>query len=299
VLLNFTVMARSQIQTTGTQLCSTMLPRRSGNSGRFPWRPMVQPSLRSEPAALLIAHPGHELRVFGWLATARPLSFVLTKGDGHAGVSRLSSTSRVLAEAGAPAGSIYGRLDDAEIYAALLRHDTDLFLGLLEELVTALILHDASMVVVDADEGYNPSHDVCAYLAAAAAAMTGQRIGRSVSLFDFPLIAAPNSCRAPERDQSIWLNLDDDLFARKMRSAQNYPEMALEVSRAVESHGAEAFRVECLRPTTVDAEPATVPFYEQYGDQQVAAGRYREVIRYGHHVAPIRKALLERAGLTG
>jgi hypothetical protein len=154
------------------------------------------------------------------------------------------------------------------------------------------------MIVVDAEEGYNPSHDVCAYLAAAAAAMTEQRTGRAVRVFDFPLIAAPNSCPTPAHDQSIWLHLDDDLFALKMRSAQNYPEMALEVSRAVEAHGAEAFRVECLRAATADTRPATVPFYEQYGDQQVAAGRYREVIRYDHHVAPLRNALWKRAGLA-
>ena len=42
--------------------------------------------------------------------------------------------------------------------------------------------------------------------------------------------------------ESIWLHLDDELFVRKMQTARNYPEMAFEVSRAVESHGAEAFR---------------------------------------------------------
>ena len=74
--------------------------------------------------------------------------------------------------------------------------------------------------------------------------------------------------------------------------------MALEVSRAVEAYGAEAFRVECLRPLPEPAaDTLATRFYEQYGDQQVAAGRYREVIRYDHHVAPVRNALRERAGL--
>jgi hypothetical protein len=74
--------------------------------------------------------------------------------------------------------------------------------------------------------------------------------------------------------------------------------MAAEVTRALEASGAEAFRVECLRPATVAPERrAQPPFYEQYGQRQVAAGLYRDVIRYDQHVAPVKHALWARAGL--
>jgi hypothetical protein len=33
------------------------------------------------------------------------------------------------------------------------------------------------------------------------------------------------------------------------------------------------------------------PFYERYGEQQVATGRYKVVIRYGEHMLPLARAL--------
>lgn len=59
--------------------------------------------------------------------------------------------------------------------------------------------------------------------------------------------------------------------------------------------GVEAFRVEYLRPVDSRAGyggPAEEPpFYERYGEQQVAAGHYERVLRYREHVAPLAKAL--------
>jgi len=51
--------------------------------------------------ALIIAHPGHELRVHHWLEKTRPLVFVLTDGSGRTAQSRLHSTTRILERAGA------------------------------------------------------------------------------------------------------------------------------------------------------------------------------------------------------
>src|SRR5687768_4588026 len=64
--------------------------------------------------ALVMAHPGHELRVYQWLRLTRPLCFVLTDGSGGSGKSRLHSTTRLLEQNGARRGSIYGRLTDRE-----------------------------------------------------------------------------------------------------------------------------------------------------------------------------------------
>ena len=52
--------------------------------------------------------------------------------------------------------------------------------------------------------------------------------------------------------------------------------------------------MECLWPvesSNSDYRPAEVPFYEQYGEQQVAAGYYQQVLRYHQHIAPIAEAL--------
>lgn len=82
-------------------------------------------SFPSARAALAIAHPGHELRVHSWLETAHPTVFVLTDGSWRCGQSRLGSTTRILARAGAELGSIYGRLTDRMLYAGILNHDLE------------------------------------------------------------------------------------------------------------------------------------------------------------------------------
>jgi hypothetical protein len=54
----------------------------------------------------------------------------------------------------------------------------------------------------------------------------------------------------------------------------------------------ETFRVECLRPAR-EFEPSfdVPPFYEQYGERQVAAGHYARVLRYRAHMLPLAEAL--------
>src|SRR5258708_4480290 len=88
-------------------------------------------------AALVVGHPGHELLVHGWLEETRPLVFVLTDGSGRSGKSRLASTTRVVEQSGAKAGSIYGRLTDVAAYEAILNHQFDVFARLALELCEA------------------------------------------------------------------------------------------------------------------------------------------------------------------
>src|SRR5438552_2179679 len=90
----------------------------------------TSPTLPGRRAALVIAHPGHELRVHAWVELAQPLAFVLTDGSGHTGQSRLASTSRLLERTGAAPGGIYGRLTDRALYPAILGGDVALFTGL-------------------------------------------------------------------------------------------------------------------------------------------------------------------------
>ena len=82
--------------------------------------------------ALVIGHPGHELRVFHWLEVMRPAVFVFTDGSGRQGPSRLPSTTRILDQVGAATGLFYGPLTDAAAYTAILDRNVDLFCGLCE-----------------------------------------------------------------------------------------------------------------------------------------------------------------------
>ena len=111
-------------------------------------------------------------------------------------------------------------------------------------------------------------------------------------------MGAPDGCPDRLRGHAVWLRLDDARLARKLEAARSYPELAGEVQHALERFGTAPFRTECLRPVDLgDAyggwDPARVPEYERFGEQRVAAGTYRTVLRFGEHVRPLADALWE------
>jgi hypothetical protein len=245
------------------------------------------------PAALVVAHPGHELRVLGWLRLARPLVFVLTDGSGATNRSRVPSTERVLAKAGACCGSIFGRITDREMYARLMRSDIGSFVELTEELAAALIEHRIEYIVGDASEGYNPTHDVCRLMINAAAARVRAATGREIPNYDFPLLGRTDACSQGPQAHIMRVDLDDAMLARKIEIARGYPEMADEVEAALAKWGLEAFRTECLRRVmpAIPGDPVSPPFYEAYGEQRVRSGVYAETLRYADHIKPLALAL--------
>ena len=258
--------------------------------------PLANFRFTSEDArtALVIGHPGHELLVHGWLEVARPIVFVFTDGSGRSNQSRLDSTTTILRQTGAKPGRIYGRLTDAAGYAAILNHDFDLFVGIGDELCEAFMAEGIDFVAGDALEGYNPMHDVCRLVINAAATVAGQVRGRRVENFKFSLTGEPGALHASPAADEICRRLDDDAFARKMAAAKGYAELAGEVHATLERTSTDALRVECLHP--VDHGPGHYswdqpPFYELYGEQQVAAGYYHQVLRYSEHIAPLAEAL--------
>jgi hypothetical protein len=253
---------------------------------RFP--PALGPLSR---AALVVAHPGHELRVHGWLELTRPTVFVLTDGSGRACTSRLPWTRRILARAGAVPAPPFGPLSDLELYAALLRGDRGLFLALAEELAAALEAADVDYVAADAAEGHNPAHDLCRAVTDAATALLRRR-GRHLLSFDFALDGPPRGALNWPQGGSIELTLDETTLARKWATAAAYPPLAGEVVRALDRFGARAFRHEHLRLVSpAGASLPAFPFYESHGARRVAAGHYRQVVRYCDHVLPLVEAL--------
>src|SRR5438128_9953153 len=160
--------------------------------------PVDQPefTIPDTRAALVIAHPGHELLVHGWLELMRPLVFVLTDGSGRTNQSRLESTTEIVNQTGAKLGCIYGRLSDRAAYAAILDREFDLFIRLAKELAEAFIAERIDYVAGDAAEGYSPTHDVCRLIIKAAVKIAYQRTGQRVATFEFALVRPPDPDRA-------------------------------------------------------------------------------------------------------
>src|SRR5437764_6281149 len=96
--------------------------------------------------ALVVGHPGHELKVFGWISEYKPLVYVITDGSGRSGISRISSTAALLTRAGARQGEMFGIISDAEIYRAILEQNISWFLTLVEELASSFVRHNIECV---------------------------------------------------------------------------------------------------------------------------------------------------------
>lgn len=268
-------------------------------------------SSQQERFALVLAHPGHELVVHGWLEMARPLVLALTDGSGRTGRGRTQSSAQIIERAGADVDEFFGVITDAEAYEAMLRGRTDLFTTLTTRLAHRLIEREITTVVGDAAEGVNPVHDICRGMINAAVEMV-RRNGRKIRNLEFLLFHAHEAKRDRSGGREIHVELDADAHARKLAAARAYPELAPEVTAAlngtsrdvlhefpdlaaqadkrVGTLSADAYRFEHLR--SVVSQPSnSVPFYELYGERLVAAGRHADVLRYQTHLLPIQVAL--------
>jgi hypothetical protein len=246
-------------------------------------------------SAIIVAHPGHELRVYHWMERERPLYFCLTDGSGGAGQSRMASTNLLLESVGAMPGGLYGRYPDKDVYRLLLGGRLEVFVQLAQELADAFTAAAVECVVGDAVEGFNPAHDVCRFVIDGAVYMAQCRTGRAIRNYEFALDGRPDACPDAVQAEATWIRLDKTALDRKVASALQYPELRHEVNVALQRFGRAAFAVECLRPTTthlmIDQFNRDPPAYERYGEIRVSEGRYDDIIRYRQHVLPVRTAI--------
>lgn len=253
-------------------------------------------NISGRKAALIVGHPGHELKVFGWLTESAPRVYVLTDGSGANGISRLSSTTKLLHESGSVADPIFGFISDAGVYRAIIGQEVSTFLAIVDRLAASLGKHGIELVAGDAVEGFNPTHDICRALLNAAVPIANRSSGRTIANYEFCLTEWEQHCQDPHDSRCVHLRLDDQLLQQKLRAAREYKELRNEVQQAIAARGEEYFRVECLRKVT-DPFPElfaeTKPYYEMHGEQRVAQGKYESVIRYREHMLPILKAIRE------
>jgi hypothetical protein len=249
--------------------------------------------LPASRSALLVAHPGHELLLHGWLHAELPRVFVLTDGSGRDGVSRLDATTRLLQGAAVPSGGIYGRHRDTEIYDALLERNTGVFVGLAQELAKSFTSDAIDRVVGDAAEGWNPIHDAFRLVVNAAAVLASRDRVRPIEVFEFPLFGAPGP--GPQPEGALHVSLSPRQQEAKREAALHYVELDREVRWILERYGETGYTTEWLRPSaavTGGYRPAEdPPVYEKYGEFLARSGQLAHAIRYREHLLPVAAAL--------
>ena len=242
--------------------------------------------------ALVLAHPGHELRLHGCLERLKPRVYILTDGSGHAARSRLDQSLLLLQATGANPGNLFGRFTDRALYALLMSKETAIWPALAETLAADLLANGIDTVIADGFEGFNPAHDLCRLLAEAAVTRL-QSQGRPVTQFAFPLDGPPSGQPAVPGPEALVLPLTPAELARKRAAALNYPALAGDIQLAVNRYGWEGFESEWLFPAgqTQLPPPGWRPYYEIHGEHQVESGVYDRVLRYKEQFRPAAYAL--------
>ena len=238
--------------------------------------------------ALVVAHPGHELRLSAWVRRTRPTVFVMARGS-RSGRSeaRIGASRAVVETLGARTGEPFGAACDVDLYAAVMSRDPAPFLALADSLRDAFA--DIDTVVADGWQNYNPVHDLTHLIARVAAAEAGARF------LDYPVVLG-DLAHAPAGPMAEFVDLSTDELSEKHALIARYPEIAEDVAGLTAAAGDAAFARETLHhplPLADLLPTAAPPWYETWGDGRVAAGVYAECLRWSH-MAPIVAALSAR-----
>ncbi|MEO6650897.1 MAG: hypothetical protein ABIN89_31270 [Chitinophagaceae bacterium] len=248
-------------------------------------------------AVLVIGHPGHELRAYKFIKEYQPDVIILTDGSGSNNSSRISQTIAILNSLGSKYVKILAPYTDTEIYKFILERNFDEINRVKQIIRFEIEKNRYNLIVGDSLEGFNPTHDLCRYIINSIVKdIRLDNITAEILNYGFDLDSAPNKIPVTERGNIFSLKLDASDFESKLEAALNYPEIKLEVDKAIQYFGKEAFFTEFfIENSNLDVMEnwsTPCPAYESYGRQRVSNGIYNEVIEFEKHMKPIAISLL-------
>lgn len=240
--------------------------------------------------ALVLAHPGHELRVWRWLEIHRPQVVVFTDGSGRSGVPRIHTTGKLLRESGSRAGTLFGEFTDRFLYSQIQKTNLGFFEYLTNRLAVDFIQHEVEVVVGDAAEGIILAHDLLREVRRSAIRIAEQKLGYTIQHLEFPIDSHPDLLPPSSIGEHSRIELSEKELKRKLNIARNYEELADVVDAVIEALGENAFMGESLflpNERTYLPDPGEAIGYETHGKQMVDLAHYEEVLLFQKHVLPI------------
>lgn len=248
-------------------------------------------------SALVIAHPGHELRLSAWSRRERPDLIVVAKGArSRLDEGRMAASRALAAETGAQPREPFGAFHDVTLYQWIMAGQVEPFLTLAETLAKAFVARGVGLVVTDGWQNYNPVHDLTHLMARTAAAIAEARLGRPLACLDYPVVLGANAHAEPGPEvRRIALAAREAAWKRGLIA--RFPDISDDVAALVEAVGADAIEVETLhQPPPLEALiPSGAPWYESHGRSRVAAGVYDQALTWAH-MRPVVAALADRMG---
>lgn len=248
---------------------------------------------------MVFSHPNHELAVLGFVERYRPRLLFLTDGGVAA---RVEETRRGLARAGVLDRASFLDYTEGAFYRALLDRDARFFLDVAARVRELLGEEPLDEVFCDAIELYNPVHDICRPIVAAAC-----RGRAGTEAFELPLIhqvagpgerydvqRVPSARREARRE---LLRLTEAEVGRKLRAADEvYTTLRAQMGGALAGLPASHFALEeaVLACTSVPRPgPEPVLRYEWRGALLHERGEIDRVITFADHYLPVATALFE------
>lgn len=201
-------------------------------------------SLQKGNYALAIAHPGHELRLHGFLEQTSAFVFILTDGSNRAGQDLMMDSIKAIDKAckhGKKLSLAYMQsneskkifklsnheadpgnehLKDTQIYNEILNQHTDLFAMYINFMATNLIKYKIDYLVSDSSEGTNVCHEINSIMADIAVKLVEKKLGRKIIRYDFAIDKPYNEHL---QDDYIHIELDSDAINRKLDAMLKFP----------------------------------------------------------------------------
>lgn len=235
---------------------------------------------------LILAHPGHELRIHHWLELAKPRVYLLTDGSGGRQAARTSYSRDVVEAAGATPGVVFGDVPDAVWYRALLAGDNRFFVDMLTSIDKDLPSATDIQIVSDAVDGYNPMHDLAHAFGSALNRLQGRTRNHLCSA------AVPSVAGTVEME----ITLDEAARDRKVAAVKAYTPLADEARQILE-RDPRCFDRECLISQHFNWEKSWTPEWERIGRERVMEKLYDRCITYKDNVQPVALRLMSQTAV--
>jgi hypothetical protein len=246
-------------------------------------------------SALIIGHPGHELRAFKILKDLKPDVYILTDGSGQNNDSRLHQSIKLIESLGATYKYSFIPFPDKEIYNIILSGDLDKIKQIKKQLLISVKENNYSEIYGDALEGFNPTHDICRYIInGIVAEMEKDNPQKPILNYDFLLDKIPDM--SSQKKNNLSFELSPTELEMKIKAALDYPELKAEVEMAIERFGVSSFSWELYSRITdlnqISNWKNPFPYYEEIGRKRVASGAYKNCIEFEKHIKPIAEICL-------
>lgn len=243
---------------------------------------------------LFIGHPGHELLAHKFMSIYKPAVVFLTDGSGNNNQPRIHQSVNLIKSLNLNAYSPFKPYSDRQIYDLILSNSIDSFLRIKLTLKEFILKNEFQMIVGDALEGFNPSHDLCRYLINSIVVELKNE-GFEIKNYDFFQDDVRKNQVSEKKDEDIVLELNKNELQKKMDACMNYPEIKSEVDKFVAHFGKEFFALEFFRkvkdPKMITSWDTEFPYYEEFGKRRIAEGAYEQLISFENHIKKIACSL--------